>query len=105
MFIRNNKLFLSCVLVAGMLSAGAFAGTEQDPQELLSKSFQQANIWNQGPVKLVAKMRRPAANGQELNRQLTVYWAGPEMWRAEWSDPHRDDTQIGGRTGTAEAVP
>ena len=76
MLTRINKLFLSSVLVAGMLSAAAFAGSEPSPQELLAKSFQQANLWNQGPVKLVAKMRRPAANGQELNRQLTVYWAG-----------------------------
>ena len=94
MLTRINKLFLSSVLVAGMLSAAAFAGSEPSPQELLAKSFQQANLWNQGPVKLVAKMRRPAANGQELNRQLTVYWAGPEKWRAEWSDPHLQQTTI-----------
>lgn len=94
MLTRMNTLFLSAILVAGMLSAVALAGTEPDPHELLSKSFQQADLWKQGPVKLVAKMHRPAANGQELNRQLTVYWAGPEKWRAEWSDAHLQQTTI-----------
>jgi hypothetical protein len=84
---KTNKLLLSLILVACMLSAAAFAGTEQDPQELLSKSFQQADLWNQGPVKVVAKVHVDNANGDLRNLQYTVSWVGPEKWRAEWSAP------------------
>lgn len=84
MLAQLNKLFFSLLLIAGLLAPAAFAGTEPDPRELLSKSFQQADLWNQGPVKLVAKVRMPTANGL-LNLEYTVSWAGPEKWRAEWS--------------------
>jgi hypothetical protein len=88
-----NKLFFSLLLVAGLLAPPAFAGTkEDDPHDLLSKSFQQADLWNQGPVKLVAKVREDNNNGEAQNLQYTVSWVGPEQWRAEWSAP--DPQQI-----------
>ncbi len=82
---RFDKLFFSLLLVAGLLAPAAFAGTEQDPHKLLSKSFQQADLWNQGPVKLVARVRMYTVNGRVRNLQYTVSWAGPGKWRAEWS--------------------
>jgi hypothetical protein len=82
-----NKLFFSLLLVADLFAPAAFAGTGQEGQELLSRSFQQADLWNQGPVKLVAKVRMPTPNGQVLKLQYIVSWASPEKWRAEWSAP------------------
>ncbi len=75
-------------LVAGLLAPTSFAGAEQDAQVLLSKSFQQANLWNQGPVKLVAKVLVDNATGDLRNLQYTISWAGPGKWRAEWSAPN-----------------
>jgi hypothetical protein len=43
-----RKQVFSLVLVAGLLAPAAFAGSKEDPHDLLSKSFQQAGIWNQG---------------------------------------------------------
>ncbi len=69
-----------------LLAFAVFAGAQQDPRELLSKSFQQADLWKQGPVKLVAKFAMYRSNGKVRTRQYTVFWAGPEKWRVEWSD-------------------
>ncbi|MFZ0793162.1 MAG: energy transducer TonB [Candidatus Korobacteraceae bacterium] len=88
------KLFFSLLLIVGLLAPAAFAATEPDPHELLSKSFRQADLWNQGPVKLVAKIRMPNAGGQALNFEYTVFWAGPEKWRAEWSASGRQRITI-----------
>ncbi len=82
-----KKEVFSLVLVAGLLAPAAFAGSKEDAHELLAKSFQQANIWNQGPVKLVAKVRMPTGAAGDLNLEYTVSWAGPDKWRAEWSAP------------------
>jgi TonB family protein len=61
---------------------------KEDPHELLAKSFQQADLWNQGSVKLVAKVHMyVSASGPERNLEYTVFWAGPQKWRAEWSGP------------------
>jgi hypothetical protein len=75
------------VFVFALLVPAAFADTKEDPHVLLSKSFQQADLWNQGPVKLVAKVRTDTATGQARNLEYTVSWAGPEKWRVEWSAP------------------
>ena len=83
--MKGNKIqFLAPLLVAALLSSAAFA--KEDAHELLTKSFQQADIWTQGPVKLVAKVRMPSPNG-DLTVDYTVSWAGPDKWRAEWSTP------------------
>jgi len=82
-----KKQVFSLVIVAGLLAPAAFAGSKEDPHDLLSKSFQQANIWDQGPVKLVAKVRMPTGAGNDLNLEYTVSWAGPDKWRAEWTAP------------------
>lgn len=83
--MRYGKQVLSNILVAALLASAAFAGSKDDPHDLLSKSFQQGDVWTQGPVKLVAKVRMPAPNGQDLKLEYTVSWAGPDKWRAEWS--------------------
>ncbi len=83
---RFRTHFFSHLLVAGLLTSAAFAGSKEDPHEMLSKSFQQADVWTQGPVKLVGKVRMPGPNG-DLNLEYTVSWAGPDKWRAEWSAP------------------
>lgn len=75
-----------------LLAPAVFADTKTDPHELVSKSFQQADLWKEGPVKLVAKVRRYTASAQPQNLEYTVYWVGPEKWRAEWSGP--DGRQI-----------
>ena len=75
----------SFILIAGLLAPAAYAGSKEDPHDLLTKTFQQSDIWNQGPVKLVAQVRMPTPSGQDLNLQYTIWWAGPDKWRAEWS--------------------
>jgi TonB family protein len=85
--MRLGKQLLSHILAAGLLTTAAFAGGKEDPHDLLTKAFQQANIWTQGPVKLDAKVRMPGPNGQDLTLEYTVSWAGPDKWRAEWSAP------------------
>ncbi|MGA2903903.1 MAG: energy transducer TonB [Candidatus Korobacteraceae bacterium] len=82
-----KKQLFSLVVVAGVLAPAAFAGSKEEAHDLLSKSFQQAGIWNQDPVKLVAQVRMPVPNGQDLSLQYTVSWAGPDKWRAEWTAP------------------
>jgi TonB family protein len=82
---RRGKQVLSYLVAAAWLTSAAFASGKDDGHDLLSKSFQQGGIWTQGPVKLVAKVRMPGANGQDVNVEYTVSWAGPEKWRAEWS--------------------
>ncbi len=80
-----KKQFFSLVLVAGLLAPAAFAGSKEDPHDLLSKSFQQAGIWNQGPVKLVAHVQIPKPDGGKVDVDYTVSWIGPDKWRAEWT--------------------
>jgi len=88
-----NKQVFSLILVAGLLAPAAFAGSKED-HDLLSKSFQQADIWQQGPVKLVAKVRMPLPNGQDLSLDYTVSWAGPDKWRAEWTAPGLEQVTV-----------
>jgi TonB family protein len=79
-----KKLF-SLLMISSLLVPAAFAGGKEDPHELLAKSFQQAGLWTQGPVKLVAQVRMPIPTGSDLNLVYTVSWAGPDKWRAEWT--------------------
>jgi hypothetical protein len=73
------------LLVAGMLLPAAFAASKESPHDMLAKSFQQANLWNQGPVKLTAKVRLPKGDGTDINLEYALSWVGPEKWRAEWT--------------------
>jgi TonB family protein len=82
--VQLNKLF-SLLMITGLLVPAAFAGGKDDPHDLLMKSFQQAGLWSQGPVKLVAQVRMPIPTGHDLNLVYTVSWAGPDKWRAEWT--------------------
>jgi TonB family protein len=70
------------LLVTSLLHAGA---KEDAARDLLAKSFQQANVWTQGPVQLVAKVRMPGSSHKDLNLEYTISWASPEKWRTEWS--------------------
>ncbi len=79
-----KKQVLSLLIVALLLAPAAFAAKE-DAHELLAKSLQQADIWNQGPVKLVAQVQIPKPDGSQATVQYTVSWAGPDKWRAEWT--------------------
>jgi Gram-negative bacterial TonB protein C-terminal len=85
-FLPVRTVCCSLLVFAGFATP-VFAGTNENPHNLLSKSFQQADLWQHGPVKLVAKVRTYAASAQAQNLEYTVYWAGPEKWRAEWSAP------------------
>ncbi len=80
---RINKQLFSYALIALLLAPAAFA--KEDAHDLLAKSFQQADLWTQGPVKLVANVRLPKQGGGDVNVMYTVSWAGPDKWRAEWS--------------------
>jgi hypothetical protein len=84
---RFAKQIFSHLLVAGLVLPAAFASNKEETHDLLAKSFQQADLWTQGPVKLEAKVRMPIPNGSDLNLVYTVSWAGPDKWRAEWSAP------------------
>lgn len=83
---RFSKQVLSYLLVAGLLTPAAFAGSKESPHDMLMKSFQQANLWNQGPVKLTANLRLPKPDHTgDINLEYTLSWAGPDKWRAEWT--------------------
>lgn len=85
---RVAKLALSSLLVALLLTSFSFAGSKEDAaRALLQKSFQQAVLWTQGPVKLAVKVRMPAPTGTDLMLDYTVSWAAPDKWRSEWSAP------------------
>ena len=81
---RLKQLF-SLLVISGLLVPAAFAGGKEDPHELLAKSFQQASLWTQGPVKLVAQVSMPVPTGHDVSLVYTVSWAGPDKWRAEWT--------------------
>ena len=82
---RFSKLLLNHLLVAGMLLPAAFAGSKESPHDMLAKSFQQSNLWNQGPVKMTAKVRLPKGDGTDINLEYALSWASPDKWRAEWT--------------------
>lgn len=92
----------ACILLVLVLplASEAFADSQQDAHELLSRSFQQADLWKQGPVKLVAKFPLYRSNGQVRMRQYTVFWAGPEKWRVEYSDLDLQQTAADGGNST-----
>ena len=98
--MRTAKLFSFQLALLVLLSTGVFGGSKEDAaRDLLAKSFQQTNLWTDGPVKLVANvvwrhgpaktvdnitMPRPK---NDLNLTYEIFWAGPDKWRAEWSEP------------------
>jgi hypothetical protein len=55
------------LFVVALLVLAAFADTNEDPHELLSKSFQQADLWNHGPVKLVVRVHVNRTAGEAHN--------------------------------------
>jgi hypothetical protein len=59
--------------VVALAALAAFADMNENPHELLSKSFQQADLWSHGPVKIVAKFPMYRSNGQIRTRQYTVF--------------------------------
>lgn len=88
------KRILSGSAVALLLISTAFAGgKEEAARALLQKSFQQSNLWTQGPVKLAVKVRWPTSNG-DLSLDYTVSWAAPDKWNAAWSAPGLQDVTV-----------
>ena len=83
---RLTKQALSLLLVAGSFAPAALAGNKETPKETLQKSFQQANLWTQAPVKLSAEVTLPHVkpDGGDVTLQYVASWAGPDKWRAEW---------------------
>src|SRR5581483_11819514 len=72
----------------GLLVPAAMAGNKEGAKEMLEKSFQQANLWTQPPVKLSAVVTLPHANrdGSDATLHYIASWAGPEKWRVEWPE-------------------
>jgi hypothetical protein len=89
-----KKQLLSLLVITLLLAPAAFAAGKEDPHDLLTKSFQQANLWSQGPVKLVAQVRMPIPTGHDVNLVYTVSWAGPDKWRAEWTADGLDQITV-----------
>src|ERR1017187_6598016 len=97
--MRAAKAFSFQLALLVLLSACAFGGSKEDAaRALLAKSFQQANLWTDGPVKLVAKVTwmhgpvktvanvtMPRPKTQDLTFTYEISWAGPDKWRVEWS--------------------
>ena len=85
--MRAVKLLSLQLALLVLLSAGAFGGSKEDAaRDLLAKSFRQANLWTDGPIKLVAKVKMLRPKNQDLNLTYEISWAGPDKWRAEWSE-------------------
>jgi len=89
---RLNQQFFCAVVMALLCTSAAFA--KEDPHEMMAKSFQQADLWTQGPVKLVAEVRLPKQGGGDVTVGYTVSWAGPDKWRAEWSAEGLQDVTV-----------
>lgn len=85
---RLNRQVFSLILVTGLLAPAAFAGNKEGAKEMLEKSFQQANLWTQPPVKLSAVVTLPHANrdGSDATLHYIASWAGPEKWRVEYPE-------------------
>lgn len=82
---KSKAQVLCCSLIVLLLASPLFA--KEDPHELLTKSFQQADVWTQGPVKVATKVNLPKPDGTSLDLDYTISWAGPDKWRSEWSAP------------------
>jgi hypothetical protein len=89
---KSTKQILSYVLTLLLFASLCFA--KEDPHELLSKSFQQDNIWTEGPVKLDAQVSLPKQGGGEVTIEYVVSWAGPDKWRAEWKAEGLQDIAV-----------
>ena len=99
--MRSPRLFSFQLALLLLLSTAAFGGSKEDAaRDLLAKSFQQANIWTDGPVRLVAnvvwkhgpakpvdKVTMPRPKDHDLIFTYEISWAGPDRDRAEWSGP------------------
>ena len=84
--MRAAKLVSFQLVLLVLLSAGAFGESKEDAaRDLLTKSFRQANLWTDGPVKLIAKVRVPRRKNQDVELTYEISWAAPDKWRAEWS--------------------
>jgi hypothetical protein len=81
--LKFTKQFF-VLLVLALFATAAIA--KDDSHEMLTKAFQQSDIWTQGPVKMTAKVHLPKPDGSgDINIDYTVSWAGPDKWRAEWN--------------------
>jgi TonB family protein len=79
------RSFLSVTLIAVLISSATAGSKEDDARQLLQKSFQQADIWTEGPLQLVANVKLPRPKKPAVELTYTISWAGPDKWRAEWS--------------------
>jgi hypothetical protein len=93
---RLNKRVFSLLLVAGLFAPAAFAGSKDNPHDMLMKSFQQGSLWTQGPVKLAAKVSllKAKPDGSNIDLDYTLSWAGPEKWRSEWTANGFDQVNV-----------
>jgi hypothetical protein len=83
---RFSRQVLTTLLAAGFMVPAAFAGSKESPHDTMVKTFQQADLWTQGPVKLTAQVRLPKQDHTgDINLEYTLSWAGPDKWRAEWT--------------------
>src|SRR5271167_2168353 len=80
---KSKAQVLSFLSVVLLLTFPLFA--KEDPHDLLTKSFQQADLWTQGPVKIDTAVRLPKPDGTDINVEYTISWAGPDKWRSEWA--------------------
>ncbi len=106
---RLSKQILSLVAAGALLAPAALAGTKESPHDSLMKSFQGANLWTGGPVKVSAKVRLPKAkpDGSDVTLDYTLSWAGPDKWRAEWTANGFDAITVlnNGKLSSANAKP
>lgn len=82
------------MLLCLVFSSAAFAGNKENARDLLTRSFQQANPWTQGPAKLEAKVSLPKPDGSTIDFTYTLSWASPEKWRAEWTSNGFDQVTV-----------
>jgi TonB family protein len=84
--MRSARTLLLVCLSASLLTTVCFGSSNEDEAaELLLRSSQQSNLWGQGPIQLVAKVRMLGSGNQGLNLEYTVSWVAPDKWRTEWS--------------------
>jgi len=77
---------LGILVITFLISAFSLANDKNDAaQQLLAKSFQQADLWTNSPVRLTANVTVPIKGKAEASLKYEVSWAGPDKWRAEWS--------------------
>ena len=82
--LRFKRSFLTLVLLVSTGSLCVAGDKETAALQLLNQSFQHADLWKGGPVRLNARVSVPLPGKPDVEMEYTLLWAAPDAWRTEW---------------------